>query len=56
MIEEKLELRINYGFNISLDGKAGSSHNFILGRSYLDKKQEKFDEISGFSERIILIL
>ena len=42
-------LRINYGINLDFNGIDGSSNNFLLGRSYLDTKQDKFDYISGFS-------
>ena len=44
-------LRANYGFSINFNGIDGSSNNLVLGRSYLDTKQDKFDYISGFSEK-----
>ena len=43
--------RANYGLNISFNGIDGSSYNFVLGRSYLDRNQDKFDYISGFKEK-----
>ena len=44
--------RANYGLNISFNGIDGSSYNFVLGRSYLDRNQDKFDYISGFKEKL----
>ena len=34
---------------ISFRGINGSSNNFVFGRSYLDKKLDKFDYKNGFS-------
>ena len=44
-------LRINYGLSINFDEIDGSSYNLVLGRSYLNTEQDRFDYVSGFSEK-----
>ena len=34
-----------------LEGINGSSNSFVFGRSYLDKKLDKFDYKNGFPEK-----
>ena len=41
-------LRINYGLNIKFKGNNGAYNNFLLGRSYYEKKQEQFNIVDGF--------
>ena len=44
-------LRINYGTAVSFRGVNGSSNSFVFGRSYVDKKLDRFDYKNGFPEK-----
>ena len=44
-------LRVNYGTSISFRGVDGSFNSFVFGRSYVDKKLDKFDYKNGFPKK-----